>query len=165
MDAEITGTGFALHTTSPQAAISVARPVGTIASLLLADMIAIVSATLLSFQVREVLIGGPTSSIPELALTASMFTGCSFVAARLYSGVCDNPVAELRRTVLAITLSFLCLGASTFVFHDLSHSRLIVLGTYVFSILLVHFLAILLFSVVAFLSGLVALGFHALITL
>jgi Undecaprenyl-phosphate galactose phosphotransferase WbaP len=137
MDAEITNSTLALPAASSHSAVSFAAPLPTVACLALADSSAILTAILLAAQVRQVLIGGPTASIVDLTLTAGIFTLCSLVAARLYPGVCENPVGELRRTVLAVTLSFLCLGASTFVFHDLSQSRIIVLVAYLFSVLLV----------------------------
>jgi Undecaprenyl-phosphate galactose phosphotransferase WbaP len=137
MDAEITNSTFVLPATSTHSSVSVARPVGTVICLAVADTCAIVSATLVSSHVREVFIGGPTASIPELALTHTIFTICSFIAARLYPGVCENPVEELRRTIHAITLAFLCLGASTFVSHDLSQSRFIVVLAYMVTLLFV----------------------------
>ncbi len=137
MDFEIANSTLTFPATSTHSSVRVARPVGTIICLALADICAVACATVLSSYVRGVLTGGPSPSIPGLAVTYVIFTVCSFVAAHLYPGVCENPAEELRRTIVAVSLAFLCLGASTFVSHDLSQSRFIVVSAYVFSVLLV----------------------------
>lgn len=130
--------------------VHAARPIGTVSCLVLADISAILLAILTAIQIRELLLGGVLgSSFPELALTTLIFTLGSLVAARLYPGVCENPVDELRRSVLAVTLSFLSLGASTYIVRDLSQSRLIFLLTWLSCLIYVPLLRALVRSVFA----------------
>jgi Undecaprenyl-phosphate galactose phosphotransferase WbaP len=71
-----------------------------------------------------------------LIIPALVLTLCSFVASRLYPGVCENPVEEMRRIVLAVTLTYLSLGASTFFFHDVYPSRMTFLVAWMLSVML-----------------------------
>lgn len=117
--------------------VPVARPLGTIASLAVADVCALLFAIALSAWGRRMVLGGSTASIPALTVSCVLFTVCSFIAARLYPGMCENPAEELRRVFIATTLAFLCLGASTFLSHDLSQSRFVVLLAWALSVALV----------------------------
>jgi len=113
------------------------RPSGTVLCLAAADLCSIAAAVLLAHLVRNGITGRIPPSMGGLMASAILMTGCIFIAARLYPGVCDNPVDELRRTVLAITLTFLTLGASTFLSHGFEQSRLVLLLAYLFSAALV----------------------------
>jgi Undecaprenyl-phosphate galactose phosphotransferase WbaP len=99
------------------------------------DLFSVVFAMLFATLIRNAITGKAHPDVFGLTIVAAVFTMCSLVAARLYPGICENPVDELRRIFLAVTLAFLSLGASTFISHDLTNSRLIVMLAYLLSIL------------------------------
>jgi Undecaprenyl-phosphate galactose phosphotransferase WbaP len=67
-----------------------------------------------------------TTAPPHLRtlLATLVLVLCSFMATGLYPGVTMNPIEELRRSTLSVTVAFLGLWAATFLLHDLSQSRL-----------------------------------------
>jgi Undecaprenyl-phosphate galactose phosphotransferase WbaP len=113
------------------------RPSGMVVCLATSDFFAVVFSVLLATVIRNSVTNREHPAVLGITVVAAVFTMCSLVAARLYPGICENPVDEMRRIFLAITLAFLSLGASTFISHDLSHSRLIVLLAYALSVLFV----------------------------
>jgi Undecaprenyl-phosphate galactose phosphotransferase WbaP len=137
MGTESTLSSLAIHAQAVAEPVAVARPIGTIICLLGADLTALNLSLFLGLLTRRLIVGSATLPVADLAFAAFVFTISSFLAARLYPGVCENPVDELARIVRASTLSFLCLGAASFISHDLSPSRLIVLFAYLYSLVLV----------------------------
>ena len=126
----ITADGLVQPQAQELARVQVVRPLGMLLCLTISDVFAVVLAMFIATWIRDHLTGREHPSVVGMAVVASIFTMCTFVAARLYPGVCENPVDELRRIFLAVTLAFLTFGASTFISHDLSPSRLIVLLAY-----------------------------------
>jgi Undecaprenyl-phosphate galactose phosphotransferase WbaP len=116
--------------------IQVVRPLGMLFCLAVSDMFSVVFSVLLAAWIRNAFTGKVHPNVLGMIIVAAIFTMSSFVAARLYPGVCENPVDEMRRIFLAVTLAFLSLGASTFVSHDVSQSRLIVLLAYMLTAVL-----------------------------
>jgi Undecaprenyl-phosphate galactose phosphotransferase WbaP len=114
----------------------VARPFGMVLCLAASDMFSVVFAVLLATLIRNAATGKAHPDVLGLTVVATVFTMCSIVAARLYPGICENPVDEMRRIFLAVTLAFLSLGASTFISRDFPKSRMIVLLAYLLSVLL-----------------------------
>ncbi len=66
-----------------------------------------------------------------------ILTTCCFITAGLYPGVSENPIEELRSSVQATLLAFLCLWSATYFVHDLTSSRLTFLFGCLFSVVLV----------------------------
>lgn len=124
MESELSTSVLTLSAESTPDSISVTRPVGTVVCLLAADTLAIVLALLFSSALRTVFLHSRTPLLDGSMLPTVVLTLCCFVAARLYPGVSENPVDELRRSVRATMLAFLSLWSATYFFHDLSQSRL-----------------------------------------
>jgi Undecaprenyl-phosphate galactose phosphotransferase WbaP len=137
MASELSTSVLTLSAESGPDSISITRPLGTVVCLLTADMLAIVLALLLASAFRSLLLHGQSSSIDAFMLPTVVLTLCCFVSARLYPGVSENPVDELRRSVRATILAFLSLWSATYFFHDLSQSRLTFLLACLFTIVLV----------------------------
>jgi Undecaprenyl-phosphate galactose phosphotransferase WbaP len=107
--------------------------------LISSDALAIAAALLAASVLRNLLLGDTVNHLAVIvpALATAL---CSFLAAGLYPGVCVNPVEELRRCSLSITLSFLCLLSVTFLRHDLTPSRVIFVFAYLLTLCLVPLL-------------------------
>jgi Undecaprenyl-phosphate galactose phosphotransferase WbaP len=136
MATSITVSPLATSETHALAPVPVVRPLGMLLCLAISDLSSVVLAVLFATLIRNALTGKEHPAVFGMTIVAAVFTMCSFVAARLYPGVCENPVDEMRRIFIAVTLAYLSLGASTFISHDLSNSRLIVLLAYLFTVLL-----------------------------
>jgi Undecaprenyl-phosphate galactose phosphotransferase WbaP len=136
MESQLTSTVFALPAEAAPATVSASRPVGATACLITADISALMFSLIIAAMIRGAVIDHEQKPIWAIIFPAIILTLCSFVASRLYPGVCENPVEELRRLALATTLTFLSLGASTFLVHDMSHSRLTFLLAWVLSLAL-----------------------------
>ncbi len=113
------------------------RPLGTIACLATSDVLAILFSLAGAAALRDVFLSSPASHSVRILLTALVLVLCSLMATGLYPGVTINPVEELRRSTLSITVAFLGLFAATFLLHDLSESRLIYVLGYIFTAFLV----------------------------
>ena len=116
------------------------RPLGTIACLMASDLVGIVVAMLAASALRDFTVSTRSASISHPLFVAVLLTFCSFTAAGLYPGVTVNPVEELRRSTLAITLAFGALWSATFFLHDLTQSRLVYAIGYILTVLLVPLL-------------------------
>jgi Undecaprenyl-phosphate galactose phosphotransferase WbaP len=117
--------------------VRVRRPVATIAALLLCDAAAIISSLLTAWLVRDTLLRSSQLPDPNTILAALVLVLCALAGASLYPAVTMNPVEELRRSTLSITLGYFALWSTTFLLRDLSESRLIYVLAYSFSLILV----------------------------
>ena len=115
----------AVETSTAPKTVSVNRPLGTLASLVVADILAFMTSLVMASAVRDVLVSNPARPITGTLLPALLVTLATFTVAGLYPGVCINPVEELRRSSLSLALSFAAIWSATFVLHDLSSSRLV----------------------------------------
>lgn len=136
MQSDINTSALTFAVDSAPSYISVSHPVGTAICFIQSDILAVVSALLFATLLRDFLFRTADSNLSILA-PAVATTLCSFMAAGLYPGVCVNPVEELRRCCLSITLSYLCLLSVTFLRHDLSPSRLIYVIAYLATLFVV----------------------------
>lgn len=105
--------------------VSVNRPLGTLVSLIIADVLAFMISLVVASSVRDLLVSNPARPIAGTLLPALLVTLATFTVAGLYPGICINPVEELRRCCLSLALSFAAIWSATFVLHDLSTSRLV----------------------------------------
>jgi len=133
METELSRSGAVLAADSLPASVSVTRPVGTIACIVAADIVAVVAGAIL----RDALLAHPATHISPTILAALGLVLCSLTAAGVYSGVRVNPVEELRTSTLSITLAFLSLWSATFFLHDLSQSRLVCALAYILTVILI----------------------------
>jgi Undecaprenyl-phosphate galactose phosphotransferase WbaP len=140
MEAELATSALVLPGEASLTSISAARPVGTTICLAVADILAIALSLVLAAHLRGYAVGGPAPPVVNIVFLGVILTVCSLMVVRLYPGVCENPVDELRRCVLAITLAFLSLGASTFLSRDMSQSRLTFVFGWALSIFLLPLL-------------------------
>jgi Undecaprenyl-phosphate galactose phosphotransferase WbaP len=116
---------FVVEASANPRAVSVNRPLGTLACLVGADVFGFTLALILSSAVRNLLVANPISPVGITALPALLVTLATFTVAGLYPGVGMNPVEELRRCSLSVLLSFAAIWSATFFLHDLSSSRLV----------------------------------------
>jgi Undecaprenyl-phosphate galactose phosphotransferase WbaP len=130
METELTSPLPLLQDVIP-ASVTVSRPVGTLFCLLISDAAAILLALLIGIQIT---VGFNTASSVRITIPALLLILCSLVVSGLYPGVCENPVEELRRSTFSITMAFFCLGAYSFVLHDMSQSRLAFLSAWALTI-------------------------------
>lgn len=138
MENELTAaTPISLAREDVNTGVHVSRPVGTSLCLIFSDTLAILFSLVISFVIRDIAFGEPPAEILGVLVPAVLLVLSSMVAAGLYPAVCENPVEELRRSFLAITLAFTSLGASTFFLHDMSQSRLVLLFGWMLSTVLV----------------------------
>jgi Undecaprenyl-phosphate galactose phosphotransferase WbaP len=119
---------------------TVSRPFGTVACLMAADVIGIVLAMVAASALRDFAMGNPSASVSQPVLAALLLVLCSLTTAGLYPGVTINPVEELRRSTLAVTLAFGGLWSATFFLHDLTQSRLVYAIGYVLTVCLIPLL-------------------------
>ena len=111
------------------------RPIRTVGCLMTSDVLAIVVAMLTASALRDLLLHSPLSAdVSAQTLAALLLSLCSFTAAGLYPGITINPVEELRRSTLAVTLAFLALWSATLFLHDLGKSRLIYVIGYLLAV-------------------------------
>lgn len=113
--------------------VSVNRPLGTLFSLLLSDVLAFMVSLIVAASVRNLLVAAHARPISRTLLPALLVTLATFSVAGLYPGVCINPVEELRRCCLSLAVSFAAIWAATFVVPDLSNSRLVYGLAFLFS--------------------------------
>jgi Undecaprenyl-phosphate galactose phosphotransferase WbaP len=124
-----TKPGIEPHSSQPRRraveSVRVNRPARTFFTLLVADVAAISAALFVGSALRHWLAHHAGAPIAGTVLPALLINLAIFTVAGLYPGVCINPVEELRRCFLSVTLSFLSLWSATFFLHDLSQSRLV----------------------------------------
>lgn len=137
MESDLTAAALALPGDLVPSSIESTRPLGTIACLASSDIAAILCSLFTASLLRGLVLSGTAAYSVRTMLAALVLVLCSLLAAGLYPGVTINPVEELRRSSLSITVAFLCLLAATFLLHDLSESRLIYVLAYVFTALLI----------------------------
>ncbi len=137
MSPELSRLALPISVDAAPTSISVTRPVGTICCLCASDSLAVVLALLLASLVHAVLLGGAATPVAAILLPSVILTVCCFIAAGLYPGVSENPIEELRSSVRATLIVFLCLWSATYFFHDLTPSRLTFMVGCFFSIILV----------------------------
>src|SRR5450432_3959110 len=113
---------------------TVSLPFGTVACLMAADVIGIVLAMVAASALRDFAMRNPSASVSQPVLAALLLVLCSLTTAGLYPGVTINPVEELRRSTLAVTLAFGGLWSATFFLHDLTQSRLVYVIGYVLTV-------------------------------
>jgi Undecaprenyl-phosphate galactose phosphotransferase WbaP len=127
METETVDSTLTLSTDILPASISVRPPLATIGALIVSDVLAVLASTVCASLLRNLLLNGTSAPITSTVLAALILTLCSLTGAGLYPGTTLNPVEELRRSTLSITLGFLALWSSTFFLRDLSESRLLYL--------------------------------------
>lgn len=140
MATQTSSTTTIFVTDSLPQSISVSRPWGTIACLIASDMLAISLSLLAGAVIRNLYVPQAEAPVVAIWLAALVLSLCSLTAAGLYPGVTVNPVEELRRSTLSVTLAFLSLATTTFFLHDLSQSRLIYALGYLFTVGLIPLL-------------------------
>ena len=117
-----------LETCTVPASITVHRPVGTLLALMLADIVAFMVSLFLASGVRDLVtihMFHPARPITGTLLFGLVVMLATFTVAGLYPGICINPVEELRRCCLSLTVSFGAVWASTLLLPALSSSRLL----------------------------------------
>lgn len=137
MDSSQAANPFALNERAQPSSIRMRRPVATITSLLLCDMGSAVLALLAAWVIRNLILHTWQNPDSSTILAALVLVLCALGGASLYPAVTINPVEELRRSTLSITLAFFALWSTTFLLRDLSESRLVYVLAYVFSVVLV----------------------------
>ena len=139
MQSDINTSALSFTVEAAPSYVSVSPPIRTTLCFITSDILAICVALMSASLIRNAILRGSGSHLlafaPALAITL-----CSFMAAGLYPGVCVNPVEELRRCSLSVSLSFLCLLSVTFLRHDLSPSRLVYVVAYLLTLCLVPLL-------------------------
>ncbi len=134
MDSQLITTPLAMTGESVPTAISVSRPLGTVSCLIAADVCALTLSFLITEFFRNGWANTQNTYFAGVLFPAIILTLCSFLASRLYPGVCENPVEELRRLVQAISLTFVPLGTATFVLPALAPARLTLIGAWLLSL-------------------------------
>jgi Undecaprenyl-phosphate galactose phosphotransferase WbaP len=135
MDSDVFDVLLAPSVESLPTSTTVSHPVRTVACLMVSDVLAIVMAMLTASALRDLALHSPSSAVvsPQI-LAALMLSLCSLTAAGLYPGVTINPVEELRRSTLSVTLAFCGLWSATLFLHDLTESRLIYVVGYLLAV-------------------------------
>jgi Undecaprenyl-phosphate galactose phosphotransferase WbaP len=137
---ELFDTALNLSAESLPNSTTFSRPLGTIACLMAADLAGVSVAMVGASALRLFAVGTPSAAIFQPLLAAVLLILCSFTAAGLYPGVTVNPVEELRRSSLAVTLAFCALWSATFFLHDLTPSRLVYAIGYLLTLCLIPLL-------------------------
>lgn len=137
MDTDVASSVIAVQADTAPSTVSVRRPVGTIACLILSDIAAILFSLLTASVLRNIVLARPSYMIAPSLMAALVLCLSSLTAAGLYPGVTINPVEELRRSTFAVTLAFLGLWTATLFLHDLSQSRLTYLLGYLLTVALI----------------------------
>src|SRR5271165_4803200 len=101
MESELSTSTLVLPQAESMAA-PLARPLGKTAALAGADAIAIVVSLVAATALRNSLAVGHVP-ITQILIPTIVVTLSSLIAVGLYNGVCENPVEEIRRSVLAMT--------------------------------------------------------------
>jgi Undecaprenyl-phosphate galactose phosphotransferase WbaP len=112
------------------------RPFGKTVVLSVADTFAIMLSLLIATAFRNSIMTGRVP-VTRVLIPTMVVTISSLIAVGLYNGICENPVEEIRRSALAMSLAFLSLMSSTYLHHDLSQSRLTVVFAWFFSLFFV----------------------------
>ncbi len=137
METHLAAPAVTLTAQEIPSSISVSRPLGTMASLAMADFLSIAISLLCASMVHAHFSNAKSTPIAGIIFPALLLVLCSFVAVGLYPGVSLNPVDELRLCARAISVAFLMLWSATFFLHDLSPSRLVYIVAYLLAIVLV----------------------------
>jgi Undecaprenyl-phosphate galactose phosphotransferase WbaP len=140
IETQIVDAPIALSAESLPNSTTFSRPLGTIACLMASDLAGMAVAMLAASALRDFAVTTPSAPIFHPLLAAILLTLCSFTAAGLYPGVTVNPVEELRRSTLAVTLAFCALWSATFFLHDLTQSRLVYVIGYFLTVCLIPLL-------------------------
>jgi Undecaprenyl-phosphate galactose phosphotransferase WbaP len=125
MDSETSALAFAVESPAVPRTVSVNHPMGTLACLMTADLLAFTASLIVGLALRTLLVASPTRPLIATLLPALLVTLGTFTVAGLYPGVGMNPVEELRRCSLSLAVSFAIIGSATFLLHDLYSSRLV----------------------------------------
>ncbi len=134
METDIAHPSIALPAESLPASIAVSRPFGTIACVAASDILAIILSILAASTLRDLVLSSSEPPLPGTISAALILLLCSLTASGLYSGVRANPVEELRRSTMSVTLGYFALWSATFFLHDLSPSRLVYVLAYVMTV-------------------------------
>ncbi len=130
IESELDSNAIALQVEPEVSNVRTIRPLKTGACLLFVDMLAVLLSLLAAVALRYHYFHSPGKPILGTLLLSVVFALCSIMASGLYPGVGINPVEEIRKTTISITLAFLSLWAATFLLHDLAQSRLIYVFAY-----------------------------------
>jgi Undecaprenyl-phosphate galactose phosphotransferase WbaP len=125
IDSELNIDTIALQIEPEVSYVPTIQPFKTVVCVLLSDALAVILSLAAAAAFRDYLIHSPSPPIAKAMLPAVLLVLCSIVAAGLYPGVGVNPVEEIRKTTISITLAFLSLWSLTFFLHDLAQSRLV----------------------------------------
>ena len=117
--------------------IAVNRPLGTMACLMLADVMALLASLVIAATLRDLVVSNPARPITGTLLPGLLVILATFTVAGLYPGICINPVEELRRSSLSLAVSFAAIWTATFFLPDLSSSRLVYALAFILSATLV----------------------------
>lgn len=132
METDIATSAIAMTSEPVTCVVEPTQPIATIACLAIADITAIFCSLIAAALARNTLLASSASPSLGTLPAATVLVLCSLTATGLYPGFMINPVEELRRSTLSVTIAFLGLWAATFLLRDLSQSRL----TYVLACIL-----------------------------
>lgn len=135
MESDSTTAAIALPADLLPASIQSTRQIGTVCCLIGSDIAAIVISLWAASLLRAALLSSSATYSLRTLLAALLLVLCSLLATGLYPGVTINPVEELRRSTMSITVAYTSLLAATFLLHDLSESRLIYVVAYTLTVL------------------------------
>lgn len=128
---------FSVSQRWPSSSLAIPRPFVTVATLLLSDSCAIVMALLIASLLRNVFLHSWQDPIWKTIFAALVLVLCGLMGSGLYPGATINPIEELERSTLSITLGFFALWSATFLLRDLSNSRLVYVLGYLLAALFV----------------------------
>jgi Undecaprenyl-phosphate galactose phosphotransferase WbaP len=137
MESNATVARVSVSQKSLSSPFGVRRPFSTVATLLLSDSCAIVLALLIASLLRNVFLHSWQDPIWTTIFAALVLVLCGLMSSGLYPGATINPVEELQRSTLSITLGFFALWSATFLLRDLSDSRLVYVLGYLLTALFV----------------------------
>jgi Undecaprenyl-phosphate galactose phosphotransferase WbaP len=137
MEPNIAITPFSVSQKWKSLPIAVRQPFATVATLLLSDSCAIVLALLIASLLRNVFLHSWQDPTWTTIFAALVLVLCGLMSSGLYPGATINPVEELQRSTLSITLGFFALWSATFLLRDLSDSRLVYVLGYLLTVLFV----------------------------
>ncbi len=105
--------------------VSFSWPWRTILVLVVSDACAVTVSLALASILRDWFLRSPSHPVFDTIPPALLLVLCSFLSSGLYSGVSLDPVEEVRRVCVSVTLAFLTLLSGTLFLHDLSLSRVV----------------------------------------
>jgi len=137
MEPNIAVARFSVSQKWLSSSITIRRPFASVAILLLSDSFAIILALLIASLLRNVFLHTWQDPIWTTIFAALVLVLCGLMSSGLYPGATINPVEELERSTLSITLGFFALWSTTFLLRDLSNSRLVYVLGYLLTALFV----------------------------